>query len=80
MGIVSWLVVGLVAGWLTGKVMGAPGKGALTDVVIGLLGALACGLLVSLAARSEGDFVNTIVAASGAVVLTWFRRKLIACS
>jgi len=38
MGIVWWLIVGLLAGWITGKVMGGPGKGVLMDIIVGLLG------------------------------------------
>jgi uncharacterized membrane protein YeaQ/YmgE (transglycosylase-associated protein family) len=79
-GIISWLVVGLIAGWLTGKIMGGPGKGALMDIVVGLLGALAGGFLMQLAGfRTEGGLLYTIfVAVIGAVVLTWVFRKLTA--
>ena len=77
MGIISWLIVGLIAGWLTGKIMGGPGKGVLMDILVGLVGALAGGFLMGLLGFSpEGGFVYTIlVAVLGAVVLTWsFRR------
>lgn len=80
MGIISWLVVGLVAGWLTGKIMGGPGKGVVMDIIIGLVGALAGGFIVSLfGLRAEGGLVYTIVVAViGAVILTWIYRKVIA--
>ena len=39
-GIIWWIIVGLIAGWLTGKIMGGGGKGALMDIIIGLIGAL----------------------------------------
>jgi uncharacterized membrane protein YeaQ/YmgE (transglycosylase-associated protein family) len=78
MGIISWLVVGLVAGWLTGKIMGGPGKGTLMDIIVGLVGALVGGFIVSLfGLRPEGGLVYTIiVAVFGAVILTWLYRKL----
>jgi uncharacterized membrane protein YeaQ/YmgE (transglycosylase-associated protein family) len=38
--------VGLVAGWLTGKIMGGPGKRALMDIIIGLAGAFAGGFIM----------------------------------
>ena len=78
MGVIWWLIVGLVAGWLTGKIMGTPGKGALTDIIIGLLGALAGGFLMRLLGfRGEGGFIYTvIVAVLGAVILTWIVRKV----
>lgn len=80
MGIISWLVVGLVAGWLTGKIMGGPGKGVLLDIVVGLVGALAGGFIMGLFGfHPEGGLIYTIfVATLGAVVLTWIYRKLTA--
>lgn len=78
MHIVWWLVVGLVAGWITGKIMGSSGQGALMDIIIGLIGALAGGFLMSiLGFRAEGGLIYTIfVAVIGAVVLTWIWRKI----
>ena len=80
MGIITWLVVGLVAGWLTGKIMGSGGRGVLMDIVVGLIGALAGGFIVGLfGLRPEGGLIYTIiVAVFGAVVLTWIYRKVTA--
>ena len=77
MGFLAWIVVGLIAGWATGKIMGGPGKGALMDIIIGLVGALVGGFLMSLAGfRAEGGLVyTTLVAIGGAVLLTWIYRK-----
>ena len=80
MGIIAWLIVGLIAGWLTGKIMGGPGKGALMDTIIGLIGALVGGFLMQLLGFSaRGGMIYTIfVAVIGAVILTWIFRKLTA--
>lgn len=80
MGFISWIIVGLLAGWLTGKIMGGPGQGALMDIIIGLLGALVGGFLMSvLHLAPEGGFIyTTIVAVVGAVLLTWVYRKVTA--
>ncbi len=77
MGFLAWIVCGLLAGWITGKLMGGPGKGALMDIIIGLLGALAGGFVMQLVGfRAEGSFVYTLlVAVFGAVLLTWIYRK-----
>jgi uncharacterized membrane protein YeaQ/YmgE (transglycosylase-associated protein family) len=77
MGIVSWLIVGFLAGWLTGKIMGGPGKGVLMDIIIGLVGALAGGFLMRIFGfSSEGGIIyTTLVAVIGAVLLTWIFRK-----
>ena len=79
MGVIWWLIVGLIAGWLTGKIMGG-GGGALTDIILGLIGALAGGFLMSLLGfRSEGGMIYTIfVAVIGAIVVTWLFRKIAA--
>jgi len=77
MGFLSWILVGLIAGWLTGKIMHGPGKGVLMDIIVGLLGAMAGGFLMRLLGmRSEGGFLYTVfVAIVGAVLLTWIFRK-----
>ena len=82
MGVISWIIVGLVAGWLTGKIEGSPGKGALMDIIIGLLGALVGGFAMSLLGFSpEGGLIYTIVVAViGAVLLTWIYRKITAAT
>jgi uncharacterized membrane protein YeaQ/YmgE (transglycosylase-associated protein family) len=78
MGIISWLFIGLIAGWLTGKIMGGPGKGALMDIIIGLIGALGGGFIMGFFGfKPEGSYIYTIiVAVIGAVVLTWVFRKV----
>ena len=80
MGVISWIIVGLVAGWITGKIEGSPGKGALMDIIIGHLGALVGGFAMSLLGFSpEGGLIYTIVVAViGAVLLTWIYRKMTA--
>jgi uncharacterized membrane protein YeaQ/YmgE (transglycosylase-associated protein family) len=77
MHIIWWLIVGLIAGWLTGKIMRGPG-GFLMDIIIGLVGALAGGFLMSLLGfKPEGGLIYTIiVAVIGAVILTWVYRKV----
>lgn len=80
MGVISWIIVGLVAGWITGRIEGSPGRGALMDIIIGLLGALVGGFAMSLLGFSpEGGLIYTIVVAViGAVLLTWIYRKMTA--
>jgi uncharacterized membrane protein YeaQ/YmgE (transglycosylase-associated protein family) len=77
-GILWWITVGLVAGWLTGKLMKGEKHGALMDVVIGIAGALVGGFAMHLLAfNAEGGLIYTIlVATGGAVLLTFIRRKI----
>ncbi len=48
-GLVWWILVGLIAGWLAGKVMKGGGFGAGMDIVIGMVGAIIGGWLFRVA-------------------------------
>lgn len=81
MGILSWIIVGLIAGWLAGEVMRGSGFGLLGDIIIGIVGALLGGFLATalfhVAAPLSGINVTTIVIAFlGAVVLLAILRLL----
>jgi len=43
MGLLYWIVVGLIAGWLAGKVMRGGGYGVVIDIVLGILGGIVGG-------------------------------------
>ena len=74
--ILWWIIVGLIAGWITGKIMKGSGYGALMDIVIGIIGAIIGGFLMRLFGfAGEGGMIYTIiVAVIGAVILTWVVR------
>jgi uncharacterized membrane protein YeaQ/YmgE (transglycosylase-associated protein family) len=80
-GILSWLVVGLIAGWLAGNVIGGGGYGVVGDIIIGIIGALVGGFLAG-ALLNMPDAVNgfnitsIIVAFVGAVVFLVVVRAL----
>jgi uncharacterized membrane protein YeaQ/YmgE (transglycosylase-associated protein family) len=70
MHIVWFLLVGLVAGWLAGKLMKGSGFGVLGDIVIGVIGAFIGGFLFRLVGISAGGTIGSIIVATiGAVVL-----------
>ena len=77
-GIIAWLIVGLVAGWLAGKVMKGSGYGLVGDILLGILGAFVGGLLAGfLAVRGEAGLLGSIVIAFiGAIVLIAAVRAL----
>lgn len=59
-----WIIVGLVAGWATGKIMKGAGYGVLMDIVIGIVGALIGGFVMRLAGFSAaGGLIYTILVA-----------------
>jgi len=71
-----WIIVGLIAGWATGKIMRGRGYGALMDIVLGIVGAVVGGFIMrALGFSDQGGMIYTIlVAIGGAVLLTWLFR------
>lgn len=69
---VSWIMVGIAAGWLAGKILKGDGYGPLMDIAMGICGAVAGGLLIGSAGfiGYRGPVVTTLVAMIGAVLLT----------
>ncbi len=69
-GLIGWLVVGLVAGWLAGLVMKGSGYGLFTDLVLGLVGAVVGGFVFSQFAFGTAGIVGSIaIAFIGACLL-----------
>lgn len=77
-GLLYWIIVGLVAGFLAGKVMKGGGYGVLMDIILGMLGAIVGGWLFGLLGISAGGGLigGILVAFVGAVVLIWLTRVL----
>ena len=81
MGLLAWIVVGLVAGWLASRVMKGRGSGLVGDLVLGVVGALLGGFLASTLLKMP-DAVNGInitsilVAFVGAVILIALLRAI----
>ncbi len=78
MHILWWIIVGLIAGWATGKIMKGSGYGTLMDIIIGIAGALIGGFIMHfLGFAGGGGMLYTIaVAILGAVILTAVVRLL----
>ena len=73
MGPLSWILLGLLAGWLAGLVTGRRRGGCITTSVIGILGALIGGALAN-AAGYDGEIHelslrSVVIAALGAALL-----------
>ena len=67
-----WALVGLIAGWATGKIMKGGGYGVLMDIIIGILGAMIGGFVMrALGFAGRGGLIYTVaIAILGAVILT----------
>ena len=77
-GLLTWIIVGGIAGWLAGIVMRS-GGGVLTDIVVGIVGALIGGMLFSalgLAGTTGFSIWSILVAFVGAVALLAVIRQL----
>ena len=72
------IVVGLIAGWATGKIMKGSGYGPLTDVLLGIVGAILGSRILGLVGiySSGGIVPNIIVAIVGAVILVALVRAI----
>ena len=75
-GLIYWLVVGLIAGWLAGTVMKGGGYGIIVDIVLGICGAVLGGWIFSVLGIGAGlGLVGSIIVAFvGAVILVALTR------
>jgi uncharacterized membrane protein YeaQ/YmgE (transglycosylase-associated protein family) len=72
MGILSWIVLGLIAGWIASLIVDNGGKGPVLDMVLGIVGALVGGSIFSAlgAAPVTGfNLYSLFIAVVGAVVV-----------
>ena len=69
-GFVSWLFLGLIAGWLAGKIARGRGFGCITDILLGLIGSYLGGWVFIKLGIFGGGFLYSLAAATlGAVIL-----------
>jgi uncharacterized membrane protein YeaQ/YmgE (transglycosylase-associated protein family) len=83
MGILSWIVVGLIAGWLAGMVMKGGGYGLIGDIIVGVIGGLLGGWIATTflhisAGMSGINLTSILIAFLGAVLLLFLLRLLAA--
>ena len=73
--VIAWLLIGLIAGWLAGKVSRGRGFGCIADILIGLIGALLGGWIFTKLGILGGGLIYSIAAATiGAIVLVAIAR------
>jgi uncharacterized membrane protein YeaQ/YmgE (transglycosylase-associated protein family) len=73
--LILFLVVGLVAGWLAGRIMKGKGFGLVGDLVVGVIGAFVGVWLFGLLGISGGGILGLLVASLvGALVLLFVIR------
>ncbi len=80
MSIVSWLILGLIAGFIGSKIVNKSGEGLILDIVLGIVGAFVGGFLFSFfgAAPVTGlNIYSMIVAVVGAVVVLFIYHAVV---
>jgi len=70
-GIILWLIIGAVAGWIAGKIVEGAGFGLIVDIIVGIVGAVIGGWLAGVLGIAIGGGLigSIIVAIVGAVIL-----------
>lgn len=77
MGIISWIIVGIAAGWLAG-VITRTDRGIFGDLILGLVGALVAGWLTDDMVGGDAGLISSIiVAALVAAVLVWIKNLIL---
>lgn len=77
-GWIGYIVIGALAGWIAGKIMRGSGDGLLMNIVIGVIGALIGGFLLSFFVNTAGGgfFFTLLAAILGSCILLWVVGKV----
>lgn len=68
----GWIIIGLIAGWLAGKISRGRGFGCITDIILGVVGSFIGGWIFMKLGIFGGGFLYSLAAATvGAVVLVF---------
>ncbi|MGF6641089.1 putative membrane protein YeaQ/YmgE (transglycosylase-associated protein family) [Paraburkholderia sp. MM5496-R1] len=75
-GIIAWIIIGAIAGWLAGVLVRGGGFGLIVDIIVGIIGAFIGGWLAGVLHISlGGGWISSIVTALiGAVILLFIIR------
>ncbi len=77
-GIIVWLIIGAIAGWLAGRLVKGGGFGLVGDIVVGIVGAVIGGWLAgTLGIHIGSGFISSVITAViGAVILLVILRVI----
>ena len=71
-GLIMFLAIGAVAGWLAGKLMKGGGFGLLGNIVVGIVGAVIGGFVFGLLGITATGLIGSIVTATAGAALLLF--------
>ncbi|HLJ72653.1 MAG TPA: GlsB/YeaQ/YmgE family stress response membrane protein [Roseiarcus sp.] len=80
MGIIAWIILGLIAGFIASKIVNKTGEGFLMDIALGVIGALVGGFLFSLIGHQGVTGLNVwslFVSVIGAIVVLLVYRAVV---
>ena len=76
-GLIWTVVIGLIAGWLAGKVMKGRGYGVLMDIVLGIVGGMIGRFVFGMLGLASWNVIGSIIVSFvGALILIWLVRQL----
>jgi len=77
-GIIAWVIIGAVAGWLAGTLVRGGGFGLIGDILVGIVGAFVGGWLAGVLGISIGSSLisSIITATAGAIILIVILRLI----
>jgi uncharacterized membrane protein YeaQ/YmgE (transglycosylase-associated protein family) len=76
-GFILFILIGLVAGWLASRIMGAGGYGVVGDIILGVIGAVLGGWLFGFLGLGAGGLIGSLIVATlGAIVLIALLRLI----
>jgi uncharacterized membrane protein YeaQ/YmgE (transglycosylase-associated protein family) len=78
MGILSWIILGLIAGFIASKLVNKTGSGLTMDIALGVVGAIVGGFLADLVLGIGVTGVNITISVIGAVLVLWVYHKVVA--
>lgn len=76
-GLLIFLAIGAVAGWLAGTIMKGGGFGLVGNIIIGIIGAMIGGHVFAMMGLSAGGLIGSIITATvGAILLIYIIRLI----
>jgi uncharacterized membrane protein YeaQ/YmgE (transglycosylase-associated protein family) len=81
MGVISWIILGLIAGFIASKIVNKTGSGLTMDIALGVVGAIVGGYLMDAILGIGVTGVNIssiIVSVIGACLVLWVYHKVVA--
>jgi uncharacterized membrane protein YeaQ/YmgE (transglycosylase-associated protein family) len=77
MNFILFLLIGLCAGWLAGKIMKGGGFGVVGDLIVGVIGAMLGGFVFGLLGLAAYGLIGSLVVATVGAMLLLFLLRLV---